>query len=626
MILQCEQCHTRFRLDDSKLKPGGVKVRCSKCRHVFIAGAETPQEETDFDAILSGLGAPAPTPEPSAPAEPPAPAESPAPAAEAAPPAHPEPEPEEEEAEAPAPVAAAPGEPAEFSFDVLHKGAEEEPAPAAPAFAGVSEFSFEPEPAEPAAPAPASAPVLGPAEFSFEPEAPALAVTPPPTEDMAGFNEFSFEEEPSAKELEPPPSGTEVAGFQEFSFDEEPAAPGVAEPEKPKGAPREFDFGEFSFEPEPEPEVKEPEMPAGASDFDFGDFAFDAGAEEEEEKKVREFDLSDFTFEGDADTAARELAENYQPEPETEPEPEVAGFALGVEDATHVTSATEEGAEAAGIEGTKAEETRFSFNDDLLGSGSAAPVAAPVAAPEEAPEAAAADEEPAASVGEGAKGIPLASLLDFDKVFADSHGATGAGFEEEEDVPPLGISSRRKGRPVVTASLAVLALLLIAVLAAAGFYLTKGGPATLDRVGLGFVAQWFGLEGAEEGRIAIVNPLAAFYQNKEVGELFVVSGQAENQFRKPRASIHVRVSIFDKGGKVLMQKTAYCGNKLSEQQLTTLPMAKLDAVMNNQFGDSLSNLGVKPGEKIPFVVAIPNVPAEAADFGVEVIGSTVASQ
>ena len=60
MILQCDQCSTKFRLDDSKLKPGGVKVRCSKCRHVFLAGADLKEEESEFDAILSGLGAPVP--------------------------------------------------------------------------------------------------------------------------------------------------------------------------------------------------------------------------------------------------------------------------------------------------------------------------------------------------------------------------------------------------------------------------------------------------------------------------------------------------------------------------------------------------------------------------------------
>src|SRR5512137_2159122 len=57
MIIQCEQCRTKFRLDDAKIKEGGVKVRCSKCKHVFLVSREAPAEEPDFDALLSGLGA-----------------------------------------------------------------------------------------------------------------------------------------------------------------------------------------------------------------------------------------------------------------------------------------------------------------------------------------------------------------------------------------------------------------------------------------------------------------------------------------------------------------------------------------------------------------------------------------
>ncbi len=37
MIVQCEECHSRFNLDESLLKEGGTKVRCSLCRNVFLA-------------------------------------------------------------------------------------------------------------------------------------------------------------------------------------------------------------------------------------------------------------------------------------------------------------------------------------------------------------------------------------------------------------------------------------------------------------------------------------------------------------------------------------------------------------------------------------------------------------
>ncbi len=35
MIVSCEKCGTKFRLDDGAIKPAGTRVRCSVCRHVF---------------------------------------------------------------------------------------------------------------------------------------------------------------------------------------------------------------------------------------------------------------------------------------------------------------------------------------------------------------------------------------------------------------------------------------------------------------------------------------------------------------------------------------------------------------------------------------------------------------
>ncbi len=36
MILTCQKCNTRFNLEDSLLKPSGLKVRCSQCKHIFM--------------------------------------------------------------------------------------------------------------------------------------------------------------------------------------------------------------------------------------------------------------------------------------------------------------------------------------------------------------------------------------------------------------------------------------------------------------------------------------------------------------------------------------------------------------------------------------------------------------
>jgi predicted Zn finger-like uncharacterized protein len=42
MIIQCPHCQSRFKLATEKIKPGGTKVRCTKCKSIFIV---TPPEK-----------------------------------------------------------------------------------------------------------------------------------------------------------------------------------------------------------------------------------------------------------------------------------------------------------------------------------------------------------------------------------------------------------------------------------------------------------------------------------------------------------------------------------------------------------------------------------------------------
>ncbi len=66
MILTCEQCRTSYRLDDSRLKPGGSTVRCSNCRHMWTAyppGVSTAVAGADPGAGLGAQGKGPPTPE-----------------------------------------------------------------------------------------------------------------------------------------------------------------------------------------------------------------------------------------------------------------------------------------------------------------------------------------------------------------------------------------------------------------------------------------------------------------------------------------------------------------------------------------------------------------------------------
>jgi len=48
MIITCASCLTKFFLDDSKISGKGVKVRCSRCQHIFYVA---PPPETKEEII-----------------------------------------------------------------------------------------------------------------------------------------------------------------------------------------------------------------------------------------------------------------------------------------------------------------------------------------------------------------------------------------------------------------------------------------------------------------------------------------------------------------------------------------------------------------------------------------------
>lgn len=180
----------------------------------------------------------------------------------------------------------------------------------------------------------------------------------------------------------------------------------------------------------------------------------------------------------------------------------------------------------------------------------------------------------------------------------------------QQELPPLSIASRRKQSPLFGVLIAVVALLVISVLGYLGYssFSTPSVTAT-----------------PESGKIGVRDVKGAFIVNSEAGELLVISGEALNEYPKSRAALQVKVTVFDVSGQSIATKSAYGGNPLTDEQMKSLPLDKIEAAMANQFGDSLANMEVAPGKAIPFVVVLANLPKGAKDFGVESAGSTVAT-
>jgi len=484
MILQCEQCNTKFRLDDAKIKEGGVKVRCSKCKHVFVVEREASQGETEFDSILDSLGAIAPAPATDSSAA---------------------------EAEERSPLL-----PADFEEQQKTE-----------IFADYGETSI-------------SATEEAFAETTIDAEAKPKSAE----EDGFNFDDFAFSEEPI------------------------PKPPAAAVTQKPLDGESDFDMDFFTFDKEEMEKKEEPEAESKET------FSFDSFTMEEESSDVVATDVKSVT---------------------TLPKPDAFSF-----------PADEDIPRAEGSKDGEAEPVDFgSFDFDEVTTG----------------DTLAEEKSSMEPVGE----VPSARVAPLPKE-ASSFAPHAEITAMEEELPPFSIASRRKGNSIFSVAVIAVSVLVLLVLAGAGFFFRKDGAEALNKLGLVSMAKWVGMQAAEEGSITIKNPVGSYIVNKEGGELFVINGEAVNSFKKPRATIHVKALLFGKNGAVLAQKSAYCGNQLSKEQLATTPMAKIEAAMNNQFGDSLSNLGVQPGKSIPFVLVFANVPKDVVEFSVEVAGSTVASQ
>lgn len=498
MIIQCDHCSARFKMDDSKLANGPVKVRCAKCKEIFVVRPEEP--------VAAKVVPPLP--------------ELVSPSAESA-------------------------DAAEFSFDT--------PSSLNNLASKVAD------------------------DFSAGTETPAVGKKAA-SEQTDSSTEFDWQ---TGKTSTADDSGA-GSEFDLSSFDASLAAPKeAADQAAAEAEDNDFDFGEVDFSAKNAPPVAS-SVVTGSADAD--DFSMDFGEVSFSDQPAKE---------SGADTSSGPVAENdaafpSESHPSTEP--------------------------------SAADDFLLSFNSDSAQQGSSA------ATDKKATENVNFTEFSFAGKDEPVEPGRTGSAADFHDQAHEEFVASG--FSEDdlgEEPPPSSLTSRKKSGSHFPLIVIVGAIILIVALAGSGVYFF-GGPKAFSKVGLGFLVEWYGNKGAEEGSIALKGVTASYTINSTAGELFVVRGEAVNNFKKPRASIQVKVTLLGTGGAALIAKSAYCGNSLSNEQLATLPLAKIEEIMNNQFGDSLANLGLKPGGTIPFVAVVSPLPKDATDYSVVVSGSTVATQ
>lgn len=501
MIIQCEKCQARFKLDDSKVTDKGVKVRCAKCKHVFtVRKEEDPAPETFETTTDTGFAA-----DFSSAAEsnnPPVTDESPFISESVTTPQ---------------------------VNDITFRDSSPEPV--------VDDFNaFETSTFDASAISFESNSVnFGDAEEKVE-ESPAAPETKVGEVDFSGFD-FG-DAEPAASLTESP--AAEIK-FDEFTETEEVAAP--TPPILQKESPQGLDFSDddlFGAVVQPTPEATTDNI-----SFDFGEDSF-----------------SEAINTGGQDSGAKSGSLFSLDSPVETP------FSLGEIDF---------GDELTSVAVQQVNPDDLKPSQEIL--------FAPIAAAQEK--------------------APIAEDDDITKAFLGE-----ASAPEEQELPPLSITSRRKQSPLFNGLIAVISVLAISVLGYVGYSsFSKPKEAAVT----------------EAGKISVRAVKASYVKNSVAGELLIISGEALNEYPNPRAALQVKVAVTDAAGQSVATKTAYGGNPLTDDQLKILSMEKIETAMGNQFGDSLANMEVPPGKTIPFVVVIGNLPKGAKDFTVQAAGSTVAT-
>ena len=113
-----------------------------------------------------------------------------------------------------------------------------------------------------------------------------------------------------------------------------------------------------------------------------------------------------------------------------------------------------------------------------------------------------------------------------------------------------------------------------------------------------------------------------FIENTAAGDIFVIKGRVRNDYDHPRSHIKITGKLYRQGNALAKTATVYCGNVLTDSDLAQMNMTLINKRLQNRFGDKRSNIKVKAGKTIPFLIVFHKLPTNLDEYTVEVSGSS----
>jgi predicted Zn finger-like uncharacterized protein len=214
------------------------------------------------------------------------------------------------------------------------------------------------------------------------------------------------------------------------------------------------------------------------------------------------------------------------------------------------------------------------------------------------------------------------SSAEEEKVEEPAGVATEAAAPVESAIQPA--KARQSRKPLV-----IVLILVLLVGAGIGVHLLFGDrliEILSKNVEIPFLAKLKkpAIPDAGNLKITTIDIDSVFVENATVGRLFVISGKARNGYDDSRSMIRITGKLYSKGKQLVNTETAYCGNVMTSQELSTLSIDDIKKRLGNRKGDNDANVNIKPGEDRPFMVVFSKLTENLEEFTLEVAGSDAA--
>lgn len=217
-------------------------------------------------------------------------------------------------------------------------------------------------------------------------------------------------------------------------------------------------------------------------------------------------------------------------------------------------------------------------------------------------------------------------IPDEDEAFDEDVPGLEEDQEAEEDFEEVAVEASGGGLKKFFIFLAVL--LFIIVLLVALLFLNYKGIVTvpyLDKIEIPFLAKEKTPQVVDLGNLNISYDVDnyRFLETEKAGKLFLITGKVKNEYSMPRSFIQMSGSLYTKDKVKSGSATAYCGNVIADLELKQMTPAAIRTRLGNRSGENDSNVNIKPGEERPFMIVFFDLPESLDEFTVAVLGSSV---